>query len=33
MGKKEKTNAKLKNRFHATVMIVMDSGLNDAYLT
>jgi hypothetical protein len=33
-GKKEKaSNAKIMNRFHATVMIVMDARLNDAYLT
>jgi predicted thioesterase len=33
-GKKEKvSNAKIMNGFHVTVMILMDSGLNDAYPT
>jgi hypothetical protein len=32
-GKIEKaSNVKIMNRFQATVMIVMDAGLNDAYL-
>jgi precorrin-6x reductase len=33
-GKKEKaSNAKIMNRYHVTVMILMDSGRNDAYPT
>jgi hypothetical protein len=30
---KKASNAKIVNGFHVTVMILMDSGLNDAYST